>query len=188
MKIFYLIVMLLFPVFFLVSCSSETDTVFINDVHDGDTIKSSTGEKFRIFGIDTPEVSSQGRKQFNSETMQSTTKWVATTGIEAMYGAEATKAARELLLNKDVTIIRITKGKYGRTVARVLWNNVDLGLMLVSRGLARVAYISLQRKNPYFTTRIKYYKELIEAQYHAAYKRLGIWRWEDKFKKIFPKS
>ena len=188
MKWLYLLLLTIFPIGFAVSCSSEENHVYINDVHDGDTIKSSEGEKFRIFGIDTPEVSSQKGTWKDPATGLLGPHWVPSQGIEAMYGNLATIAARELLLDKTVDVIRITKGKYGRTVARIVCDGVDLGLMLVKKGLARVAYISLVEKNMYYTTEVEYYKKLMDAQYLAALKHIGIWFQKDRFKEIFPKS
>ena len=188
MKWLYLIFIAIIPIGFVVSCSSGPTTVYINDVHDGDTIKSSKGEKFRIFGIDTPEVSAQQGNWVNPDTGHIEAHWVDSTGIEAMYGHEATIAARELLLDKTVEVIRITKGKYGRTVARIVCDGTDLGLMLVKKGLARVAYISLVEKNMYYTSEVDYYHKLIDAQYYAAIHKKGIWKWKDRFKEIFPKS
>ena len=188
MKYLYLMIMSVLPIMFTLSCSSEKTNLVITEVHDGDTVTSSEGEKFRIFGVDTPEVSSSGGNRRNKETGLIETVWKPTTGIEALYGELATRAAKHLLLGKNAHIIRITKGKYGRTVARVVRNNIDLGLMLVRKGLARVAYVSLEPKNPYYTSNVNYYGKLLMAEYEAAKNEIGFWKDKDRFKEIFPKS
>ncbi|WKX02488.1 thermonuclease family protein [Candidatus Mycoplasma mahonii] len=177
MKLLFRIALLIMP-FSLLGCSNKqsNDHLKIISVHDGDTFTDEHKTIYRLFGVDTPEVSDQ---YHNFEP---------TTGIEALYAYEATILAKSLILNKVTSIDTITIGKFGRTIAQVSFNNKDLAIELLKVGLARVAYISVDQKNPYFTNRHEYYKQLLDAQYHAAKNKLGFWRWPDRYKEIFPKS
>jgi len=85
-------ILLLLP-FSLVSCGQKenTKTIYVQDVHDGDTLTDSAGTRYRILGADTPEVSSG--QQF-----------LPTTGLESIYGQMATDFTRNLLLHKNVRI------------------------------------------------------------------------------------
>jgi len=74
-------------------------SVTIKGCHDGDTCRTSTGEKIRLACIDTPEL----------------------TGPRADPGPA--KAARDhlrrMVVGKQVEIRRITKDRYGRTVGEL---------------------------------------------------------------------
>ena len=74
-------------------------SITIKSCHDGDTCRSSTGEKIRLACIDTPEL----------------------TGPRA--DPAPAKAARDhlrrMVVGKQVEIRRITKDRYGRTVGEL---------------------------------------------------------------------
>ena len=81
-------------------------TIIIRNCYDGDTCTSSTGEKIRLACIDTPE----------------------------LQGARAdpipAKAARDylngLVAGEEVSIRRITKDRYGRTVAEISKDGINI--------------------------------------------------------------
>tara|TARA_Y100001968_G_scaffold238474_1_gene221842 strand:- start:645 stop:1163 length:519 start_codon:yes stop_codon:yes gene_type:complete len=91
-------------------------SVVIEDCYDGDTCKSTQGEKIRLACIDSPEL--RGPKA----------------------NPVSAKLARDFLNNKvagkEVSIRRITKDKYGRSVAELSINGINLQELLVSKGYA----------------------------------------------------
>ncbi len=168
------------PLPFLISCSGSLETnELIVDVHDGDTMKTESGETLRIFGIDTPEVSTN-----------KTGVWEDTEGIEAMYAKQATELARGMFLNKITHITRMGKvGNYGRSIAKVSINGYDLGEALISKGLARVAYFNVvDEGDRYYSSDYAYFQRLTKLQWEAAKSHIGVWTWASRYKEIFPKS
>ncbi len=84
---------------------------------DGDTFVIS-GEKFRIEGIDTPEI--HGKCLF-----------------EEIVAEQAKVRLTKLLSRRAVHVMRTGKDKYGRTLARVEVDHKDIGDVLMKEGLAR---------------------------------------------------
>ena len=97
--------------------SPELATVTIHNCYDGDTCTTTEGEKLRLACIDSPELRG-GRAD----------------PIPA-------KAAREFLNGEikgsTLNIRRITKDKYGRTVAELFKGPVNIQEQLVEKGFKR---------------------------------------------------
>ena len=93
-------------------------TIVIKNCYDGDTCTSTKGEKIRLACINTPEL-----KGKNSEPI-------------------AAKSARdflnELIKQEQVKIRRLTKDRYGRTIAEIYKNNVNIQQLMVNKGYAKV--------------------------------------------------
>ena len=89
-------------------------------VVDGDTIWLK-GEKIRLMGFDTPE----------------TTTAFCGGDTEKQLGNKATERLQELLTNNDFSVHRDGKDRYGRTLAIIRIDDVNVGDMLVDEGLAR---------------------------------------------------
>ena len=98
--------------------SPELATVTIHNCYDGDTCTTTEGEKLRLACIDSPELRG-GRAD----------------PIPA-------KAAREFLNGEikgsTLNIRRITKDRYGRTVAELFKGPVNIQEQLVEKGFARI--------------------------------------------------
>jgi len=94
------------------------DYVTIESCYDGDTCTSNTGEKIRLACIDTPEIR----------------------GPRA--NPEPAKAARDFLnsqiAGKEVSIRRITKDRYERTVGELSKNGTNIQKLMVSKGYAKI--------------------------------------------------
>ena len=99
----------------------------IIDVYDGDTVTAVTDlgfkhtftQKFRLFGIDTPEIRGEEREE----------------------GIRVRDIVRKMILDKEVTInsIKDSQGKYGRYLAIItLDNGINLNQWLVESGNAKV--------------------------------------------------
>ena len=110
--------LLLFLVLVLVPPALAQTTITIDRCYDGDTCTSTDGEKIRLACIDTPEL---GGKRADP--------------IPA-------KAARDylngLVAGEEVSIRRITKDRYGRTVAELSKDGVNIQERLVDKGFASV--------------------------------------------------
>ena len=105
-----MIVLFVWPVF--------AKTVIIKSCYDGDTCTTTTKEKIRLACIDTPELKGNRADPIPA------------------------KAARDylngLVAGEEVAIRRITKDRYGRTVAEISMDEVNIQQRLVEKGLARI--------------------------------------------------
>jgi micrococcal nuclease len=97
----------------------------ITKVYDGDTVTADIdlgfntwrhNQKLRLYGVDTPEVR----------------------GKERPEGLVARDALRELILDKEVTVctIKDKTGKYGRYLARIYIDNINVNAWLIMKGYA----------------------------------------------------
>lgn len=89
--------------------------IVVAEVYDGDTFRMSDGRKVRIAGIDTPET---GEK----------------------YHDEAKAYLSGLIINKEPKIKPIAKSqdRYGRTLAEVYIDTINIGPALIRQGYARL--------------------------------------------------
>ena len=92
--------------------------VFIKDCYDGDTCTTLKGEKIRLACIDTPELKG----------------WKA----DPMPAKEAKNFVNKLVANEKVSIKRITKDKYGRTVGELFKNGVNIQELIVEKGYGKI--------------------------------------------------
>ena len=109
------------PIFLIfIGCSKSlgTENVVIKDCYDGDTCTTITGDKIRLACIDTPEIRGKRADLISA------------------------KAARDylngLVAGKEVQIRRITKDRYGRTVAELFINDVNIQQVLVKKKFASI--------------------------------------------------
>lgn len=117
--------------------------VVVAEVYDGDTFVMSDGRKVRIAGIDTPEA---GEK----------------------FHDEAKAYLSELIYDKEITLVSIPAGqdRYGRILAEVLIDTVNIGLALIKKGFAQ---LYLFGDDSYLKDKyLPYLKE-------AIYQKNGIW-------------
>lgn len=98
---------LIILIFFFLSCSSQ---IRVKSVHDGDTFYSTTGEAYRIYGIDAPELSQP-------------------------FGNKAKLYLETLILNKSVIIYK-QGNSYGRTVVDVYSNGTNISEQMTRAGWA----------------------------------------------------
>lgn len=91
-----------FLIIFILLIPNISKADIITNVHDGDTITTSSGEKIRLACIDAPEMTNNkhGKK-------------------DPINGPKAKLWLSNLVLNKEVKIQRLKKDLYGRTVARI---------------------------------------------------------------------
>ena len=82
-------------------------------VHDGDTItvRSDITTKIRLFGIDAPE-------------------------LKQPHGQASKQALSGMVFGKTVTVTPANKDRYGRTVAQIKANGIDVNNRMVEMGAA----------------------------------------------------
>ena len=86
--------------------------------YDGDTCTTIDGEKIRLACIDTPEL--KGRK------------------ADPIPAKEAKDFLNNLVTNKEISIRRITKDRYGRTVAELFKNDINVQELIVKKGYGKI--------------------------------------------------
>ena len=92
-----------------------TETVQIGRVIDGDTLETTSGQKIRLLGINTPESSMP-------------------------FFEEATDFLKNLAESNSIQIESHGTGKYGRTLAYVFINDKNINKELLLNGLATLYY------------------------------------------------
>ena len=108
----------LFLLMVLSSPALALPTVTIQSCYDGDTCTTTTKEKIRLACIDTPEL--KGKR------------------AELIPAKAARDYLNGLVAGEEVAIRRITKDRYGRTVAEVSKDGVNIQQLLVRKGLASI--------------------------------------------------
>ena len=108
--------------FLLIVFSSEINaklpTTIIKSCYDGDTCTTIDGEKIRLACIDTPEI--KGKK------------------ADPIPAKEARDFLNNLLSNKKVSIRRVTKDKYDRTVGELFVNGINVQELIVQKGYGKI--------------------------------------------------
>ena len=108
--------------FLLIGYSSETNaelpTTIIKSCYDGDTCTTIDGEKIRLACIDTPEL--KGKR------------------ANPIAAKEAREFLNNLVINEEVSIRRITKDRYGRTVAELFSNGINVQELIVKKEYGKV--------------------------------------------------
>ena len=97
---------------------SDFSSIFIKGCYDGDTCTAVTGEKIRLACIDTPELKGKNAKKIPAE--------------------EARDFLNQLVANKKVSIKRITKDRYGRTVAEIYKDGTNIQELIVKKGYGKI--------------------------------------------------
>ena len=98
--------------------NSVLPKTIIKECYDGDTCTTFDNEQIRLACIDTPELKGKNADPF-----------------------EAIKSKRfinDLIAHEEVKIRRITKDKYGRTVAELFKNNVNIQKLIVEKGYGQI--------------------------------------------------
>ena len=93
-------------------------TIFIKECYDGDTCTTLNGEKIRLACIDTPEL--KGKK------------------ADPIPANSSRDFLNNLLANKEVSIRRITNDRYGRTVAELFKNDINVQSLIVEKGYGKI--------------------------------------------------
>ena len=98
--------------------SNRSALVMIKSCYDGDTCTTTKGEKIRLACIDTPEL--RGSR------------------ADPVPAKAARDYLNKLMAGEKVSIRRITKDPYGRTVAEISKGRMNIQKKLVSKGYAQI--------------------------------------------------
>ena len=93
-------------------------TTIIQNCYDGDTCTNIDGEKIRLACIDAPEL--EGKKD------------------NRVPAKESRDFLNHLVANKKVSIKRITKDRYGRTVAEIFKDGINIQELMVKSGYGKI--------------------------------------------------
>ena len=93
-------------------------STIIKSCYDGDTCTAVDGEKIRLACIDTPEINGKNANKIPAE--------------------EARDFLNQLVANKKVSIKRITKDRYGRTVAEIYKDGTNIQELIVKNGYGKI--------------------------------------------------
>lgn len=107
--------------FFVLVGFSDSHVGTVSHVVDGDTFVMDSGERVRIVGVDAPEISSG-----------------------ECFAVKARDALSRLVLGKSVVLVDDvdSSDKYGRHLAYVMVDGVDVGLSLASDGFVRYMFVA----------------------------------------------
>ena len=97
---------------------SDFSSIFIKHCYDGDTCTAIDGEKIRLACIDTPEIKGKNANKIPAE--------------------EARDFLNQLIANKKVSIKRITKDRYGRTVAEIYKDGTNIQELIFKKGYGKI--------------------------------------------------
>ena len=100
------------------SAYAALQTTIIQICYDGDTCTTTDGEEIRLACIDTPEL--KGKR------------------ADLIPAEKARDFLNNLLINEEVSIRRITKDRYGRTVAELFNGNINIQKLLVDKGYGQM--------------------------------------------------
>ena len=113
------IIFLIISIFSLNQAYSSTlPKVIIQNCYDGDTCTTTNGEKIRLACIDTPELRGPRAKPFEAK--------------------ESKDFLNNLVANKQISLKRITKDRYGRTVGELFKNGLNIQEMIVENGHGKI--------------------------------------------------
>ncbi len=100
------------------SAYAALPTTIIKSCYDGDTCTTTDGEKIRLACIDTPEL--KGEK------------------AEPIAAKEARDFLNNLVTNEEIYIRRIAKDRYGRTVAELFKNDINVQEIIVKKRYGKI--------------------------------------------------
>lgn len=144
---------------------SESDNlVHVSRIVDGDTFEDTKGNVYRLFGIDTLEM-----------TVKTSEGRVPTIGRIRYWAEQATNKLSSLIYNQKVKVQNRAVDQYGRIVVTVFFNSLDISKELLKQGLAKIRYISLDPKSRFFTTDVDYFYEIQKIENSAKNTKIGIW-------------
>ena len=104
--------------FIEIQAKQTLSSEIIEKCYDGDTCTTKNGEKIRLACIDAPEIKGKN--------------------AEPIKAKKSKEFLNNLFLNKKVFIKRITTDRYGRTVAELFIDDINIQKLLVNEGYAKV--------------------------------------------------
>jgi len=147
----------------------------VTEVLDGDTIKvniNTNNFAVRFFCIDTME--SRNNAKLKRDIIKMKQDGFNINKLKLLNLGKEAKFFLSAILKKDSSVtlklnIRRRKDKYGRLLAEVFYNNQNLNIVMVRKGLARTYFIGYVPQN------IK--SQYLMAEKEARQERVGIWKY-----------
>lgn len=147
------LILLIIAVLFILTVTGcnqqQAETVYIERVIDGDTVKTAAGDSIRLLGVDTPEIDWE-----NNES--------------EFYAEAAREFTTENLLGENVFLEydREKEDHYGRILAYLIHDGENFNQKLLENGYASLMIVE---PNDYYEAEFK------QAVKKARTSRLGIW-------------
>ncbi len=113
-----LLLTLISSITFIESTFASLPKVLIENCYDGDTCTTFTGEKIRLACIDTPELKGRNANPIPAKS--------------------AKNFLNDLVANQEVSIKRITKDRYGRTVAELFKDKDNIQELIVKKKFGKI--------------------------------------------------
>ena len=113
----YLLILFSFT-FIEIQAKQTLSSEIIEKCYDGDTCTTNSGEKIRLACIDAPEIKGKN--------------------AEPIKAKKSKEFLNNLVLNKKVFIKRFTTDRYGRTVAELFIDDINIQKLLVNKGYANI--------------------------------------------------
>ena len=113
-----ILLLLITSLTFTDSAIASLPRVFIKNCYDGDTCTTLKGETIRLACIDTPELKGRNAKPIPAKL--------------------ARNFLNDLVAYQEVSIKRITKDKYGRTVAELIKDKENIQEVIVKKDLENI--------------------------------------------------
>ena len=110
----FLLFTLIASITFTKSAAASLPKVFIKNCYDGDTCTTFKGESIRLACIDTPELKGRNANPIPAKS--------------------AKNFLNDLVANQEISIKRITKDRYGRTVAELFKDEENIQELIVKKG------------------------------------------------------
>ncbi|MBR2022218.1 MAG: thermonuclease family protein [Mycoplasmataceae bacterium] len=147
--------------------SNYSIQISVDKVIDGDTFETNN-EKYRILGIDTPELNEDSNIQY-------------------FYAQIAKEKAIKLLQNRFVVYEHFKNDKYDRKIVKItLDNGQDFASYMIENGYGIVRYISKNKSNPFYYYDHEYIDNLYNLQDKAEKNKAGFWNESiENIKKIY---
>ena len=98
--------------------AAALETVTIRDCYDGDTCRTTTGERIRLACIDTPEM--RGKR------------------ADPIPATAARDHLREMVVGRSVRLRRVAMDRYGRAVGELFVDGVNVQQAMVASGHAEI--------------------------------------------------
>ena len=114
----FLFLTLTASIIFTKSTVASLPKVLIDNCYDGDTCTTLKGEKIRLACIDTPELKGRNANPIPAKS--------------------AKDFLNALVTNQEVSIKRITKDRYGRTVAELFKDDENIQELIVKKGFGKI--------------------------------------------------
>ena len=114
----FILLTLIAAITFTKSTVASLPKVLIINCYDGDTCTTFKGETIRLACIDTPELKGRNANPIPAKS--------------------AKNFLNALVANQEVSIKRITKDRYGRTVAELFKDEENIQELIVKKGFGKV--------------------------------------------------